>query len=59
MLKNIQVSKKYDEGIPEILGDFNQLQQVVINLILNAIQAVEKNGKIEIAISAEGINGSE
>lgn len=59
LLKNIVVNKKYDENIPEILGDFNQLQQVVINLILNAIQAVEKNGKIEISVSAEGIKGSE
>ncbi len=59
LLKNIQLIKNYDEGIPRILGDFNQLQQVVINLTLNAIQAVEKNGKIEIAVSAEGMKGSE
>ncbi len=59
LLKNIVVNKKYDEGIPEILGDFNQIQQVVINLIMNAIQAVERNGVIEIALTAEGVKGSE
>lgn len=59
LLKNITVNKRFDKNIPEILGDFNQLQQVVINLVLNAIQAVDKNGKIEISLTAEGIKGSE
>lgn len=59
LLKNIAVSKKYDRDVPEILGDFNQLQQVLINLIMNAIQAIDKNGMIEIAVSAEGTKGSE
>ncbi|MGB9721550.1 MAG: two-component system sensor histidine kinase NtrB [bacterium] len=59
LLKNITVIKNYGEKIPDILGDFNQLQQVVINLIINAIQAVDKNGEIEITLSAEGMKGSE
>lgn len=59
LLKNINVTKKYDENLPEVLGDFNQLQQVVVNLVLNAIQAVTKQGRIEIGLSAEGMKGSE
>lgn len=59
LIKNINITKKYDTNIPEVLGDFNQLQQVVINLIINAVQAVNKQGKIEIGLSAEGIKGSE
>jgi len=59
LLKNINITKKYDDNLPEVLGDFNQLQQVVVNLVLNAIQAVDKQGKIEIGLSAEGKKGSE
>lgn len=59
LLKNINITKRCDENIPEILGDFNQLQQVVINLTLNALQAVDKKGKIEIILQAEGRKGSE
>jgi two-component system NtrC family sensor kinase len=49
----------YAEGLPNILGDFSQLQQVVINLLLNAIQAVDKQGTIQIKLHAEGAKGSE
>lgn len=59
LVKNIVANKKYDANLPEILGDFNQLQQVVINLIMNAVQAVEKGGRIEILVSAEGTKGGE
>lgn len=60
LLKNIQITKRYAENVPDILGDFNQLQQVIINLVMNAIQAVNhKNGKIEIDLFAEGMKGSE
>ncbi len=59
LLKNIQVNKKYEKPIPEIFGDYNQLQQVIINLTINAVQAVNKGGKIEISLNAEGQKGSE
>ena len=59
LIKNINLVKKYGNTVPEILGDFNQLQQVVINLVLNAVQAVDKQGTIKIALSAEGSKGSE
>ncbi len=35
-----------DEGLPEILLDEGQVQQVLINLILNSIQAMPQGGKI-------------
>lgn len=59
LIKNINLKKKYNNNIPEILGDFNQLQQVVLNLILNAIQAVDKQGTIKIILSTEGAKGNE
>jgi len=59
LIKNIDIIKKYDENLPDILGDFSQLQQVVINLILNAIQALDEHGRISIGLQAEGRKGSE
>ncbi len=59
VIKEINLVKDYAEGLPNIIGDFSQLQQVVINLLLNAIQAVEKKGTIQIKIHAEGTKGSE
>jgi signal transduction histidine kinase len=59
LLKNIKLTKEYSDSIPDILGDVNQLQQVVINLVINAVQAVSDQGKITIRIYAEGAKGSE
>ncbi len=59
LIKKINIAKNYDDRIPNVLGDFNQLQQVVINLIMNAVQAVDSKGKIKITLSAEGARGSE
>lgn len=36
-------------NIAEIYGDGQQLEQVFINIIINAIQAMEKGGKIDIS----------
>jgi len=59
LLKNINITRRYDADLPDILADFNQFQQVVVNLVLNAIQAVEKQGLITISLCAEGRKGSE
>jgi len=49
---NINLKKNYAQNLPYIMADPNQLQQVFLNLIINAQQAVaEKNGKGEISIT--------
>lgn len=35
-VQNISVSKKFDDSLPEVIVDYSQLQQVFINIILNA-----------------------
>ncbi|WP_430459716.1 sensor histidine kinase [Thalassolituus sp. LLYu03] len=45
-----QVSVEYGE-VPTIRGYFGKLNQVFVNLIANANQAVEENGEIQIASS--------
>jgi len=49
MLQNIQIKTDLDPGIPKVLGDFNQTQQCVINLIFNAIDAMPDGGTLTLA----------
>ena len=43
-VQNIQVELDLDKGVPATLADPQQLQQVILNLILNAEQAMSKSG---------------
>lgn len=48
---NINIKKSYARDLPSIMADPNQLQQVFLNLLINAQQAVaDNNGKGEISI---------
>ncbi|OQX53447.1 MAG: hypothetical protein B5M53_06915 [Candidatus Cloacimonas sp. 4484_209] len=47
--KNIEIIKKFDEHIPPVELDSDQIRQVFDNIILNAIQASEQNGKVIIS----------
>ena len=48
-LENIQAKTELDSKIPVIQGDFNQLQQAVINLLFNAIDAMPDGGTLVLA----------
>jgi len=49
-MKQIKLEKNLDENLPQIKIDSNQMQQVFINLLVNASDAVnKKEGKISIA----------
>jgi len=43
-LKNVQVNMELAPDIPEIIGNPNQLQQVLMNLAINAQQAMDPDG---------------
>jgi two-component system, NtrC family, sensor kinase len=47
-LHQIRLEKELADQLPKILIDENQIQQVVVNLLLNAIQAIGKQGVITI-----------
>jgi signal transduction histidine kinase len=48
MLRHIKVEKRLAPNMENILFDGNQMEQVFINLLLNAAQAIDKNGHIAI-----------
>jgi len=52
-LQNIEVIKELNPSLPELKADFDQLQQVCTNLILNAIQAMPEGGKLTLRTSAD------
>jgi len=43
--KSIILSAKFDADLPRVLGDRIQLQQVIINLLVNSIQAIMQSGQ--------------
>ncbi len=46
-LQNVTVEKKLS-SVPSVTADFAQLQQVFMNLIINAVEAMEHGGKLTI-----------
>jgi signal transduction histidine kinase len=52
LLKRIELDAHFDPSLPEVTVDANQIQQVVINLLVNAADAIEDNGgRISVAPS--------
>ncbi|HVY54948.1 MAG TPA: ATP-binding protein [Thermodesulfobacteriota bacterium] len=47
----IALTLRLDETLPEIMADPNQLWQVFINIILNAVQAMPKGGDLTVETS--------
>ena len=45
-LQNIEIVTHLTQDIPKVWGDFNQIQQCVINLIFNAIDAMQDGGTL-------------
>jgi len=46
---NIRINKQYAENVPVITSDLSQIQQVVLNLLNNAIDAIGHDGTITVA----------
>ena len=53
MISNISIKVDFDETLPETYTDRNQLQQVFINLITNAIAAISPPGTISFKTIAK------
>jgi len=52
--KKIQIDFQFHANVKEVFADPAQLKQVLINLILNSIQAIELSGTVKIAVEQIG-----
>jgi signal transduction histidine kinase len=46
--REIEVAANLPHGLPPLTADPAQLKQALINLVINAIQAIERQGRIEV-----------
>jgi len=57
-LKHVRIDDQLSKTMTQTLLDENQILQVVINILLNALQAVEKNGRVTIQSYANTVQGN-
>jgi signal transduction histidine kinase len=48
LFQDIEVNVDVEPDMPEVIGDMGQLQQVLMNLFINAADAMEGKGKLEV-----------
>src|SRR5207248_2127302 len=52
-LNNIEIERAYEDGVPVVVADAHQLEQVFLNIINNsadAIQEVGRSGKLRVRV---------
>ena len=52
--RNIKIDLNIDRDVPPVNGDRGQLQQVFLNILNNAMAAVQKGGNIDISAKVKG-----
>ena len=58
--KNVTIELDLKRGVPEINGDAAQIQQIIMNLIINAADAIgDKNGTIRVILTKMVFEGDQ
>lgn len=52
--RSVQVEERYDDGVPFLPRGGNQLKQVLLNLIMNALQVMERGGRLTLSCTLDG-----
>ena len=47
-LQKIELEEQLAEDLPEVIGDYNHIQQCFINVVFNAIEAMPEGGKLTV-----------
>jgi len=50
-LTNVEVVKEYARDLPQVLIDRGQIEQVFLNLVKNAVDAMEETGRLTLAVT--------
>ncbi len=56
LYKNVEMKMTFAEDLPQVESDKGQFQQVVLNILNNAVDAVDKGGTIEVKTEAKDEN---
>jgi two-component system NtrC family sensor kinase len=48
-LQNVEITRRLDPVLPQIWGDADMIKQVVLNILVNAQQAISGPGRIEVS----------
>ena len=48
--KAVEITLRKNPSLPEVEHDSDQIHQVLLNLLLNALQAIDQNGKIAVTV---------
>ncbi|MCF7669842.1 MAG: response regulator, partial [Verrucomicrobia bacterium] len=56
--ENITVNYDYCQTLPAILADSSMIEQIILNLAVNARDAMSKGGQLRISTSAEKVDSS-
>jgi len=58
LAKSIQITLQKDPSLPPVEHDSDQIHQVLLNLLLNAMQAIsaDRDGEIRVTLRAQGRN---
>jgi PAS domain S-box-containing protein len=51
--RNVEARLELDSTIPHIIGDANQMEQVVMNLMVNAADAMPEGGTVKVTTAAK------
>jgi len=51
--RKIQLTKRMDETLPEVMLDADRMKQVFMNVILNAMQAMPEGGKLTAEVTSQ------
>ncbi len=54
---DIELNLEVEEGVPHILGDHSALAGALSNILLNAVDASDTGGRIDVKVSSSSING--
>jgi signal transduction histidine kinase len=54
LAKSIEISLVKDPSLPEVEHDSDQIHQLLLNLLLNALQAIDLDGKIKVSVRQHG-----
>jgi two-component system NtrC family sensor kinase len=57
-LHQIEISSELDPDLPQVWGDADLIKQVVMNLLLNAQQAIDKDGHIKVQSRSFGASST-